>query len=173
MSRQSSEQHREHLEDVCMAAMPDVAARLRLGGRVAELGSRVGRSSIDLAREFPRALVDAVSENQADIEAASFEAGRAGLAGRVVFHVAPPDEAPLDGPYDLVAAFDGRDDFAHSLRTLRRMRDLAAPSGTVVVAAGAGGDSLVDAVYARAAGFSKVDLIPVPGAVGRVFRLTP
>jgi|RhiMethySRZTD1v2_1073278.scaffolds.fasta_scaffold83714_2 predicted O-methyltransferase YrrM len=166
-------QHGEHLEDVCMAAMPDVAERLRLGGRVAELGSHVGRSSIDLAREFPRALVDAVSENQADIDAASSEASRAGLAGRVVFHVAPPDEAPLAGPYDLVVAFDGRDDFAHSLRTLRRMRHLAAPSGTVVVAAAAGDDALVDAVYARAAGFSKVDLLPVPAVAGRLFRLTP
>ena len=144
-----------------------------MGGRVAELGSHVGRSSIDLAREFPRALVDAVSENQADIEAASGEAGRAGVAGRVVFHVARPEEAPLAGPYDLVAAFDGRDDFAHSLRTLRRMRHLAAPSGTVIVAAGADDDALVDAVYARAAGFSKVDLLSVPGATGRLFRLTP
>ena len=96
-----------------MAAMPDVAERLRRGGRVAELGSHVGRSSIDLAREFPRAQVDAVSENQADIAAASSEESRAGLTGRVVFHVAPP-----------------------------------------VVAAGAGDDALVDAVYARAAGFS-------------------
>src|SRR4030095_7314590 len=119
-------QHGEHLEDVCMTAMPDVVERLRLGGRVAERGSHVGRSSIDLRREFPRALVDAVSENQADLDAASSEASRAGLAGRVVFHVAPPDEAPLAGPYDLVVGFDGREDFAHSLRTLRRLQHLAA-----------------------------------------------
>jgi predicted O-methyltransferase YrrM len=170
MSRQSSEQH---FEDVLMAAMPDVADRLRRGGRVVELGSHVGQSSIDLAREFPRAIVDAVSENQAEIEAASWQAGRAGVAGRVVFHVAPPEEAPLAGPYDLVAAFDGRDDFAHSLRALRRMRQLASPGGTVVVAAGADDDALVDAVYARAAGFSKVDLLAVGDTVGRLFRLTP
>ena len=176
MSRQSGEESNEQnpeeqFDEAWIAAMPDVAERLRQGGRVAELGSHVGQSSIDLAREFPRAVVDAVSENQAEIEAASWQAGRAGVAGRVIFHVAPPEEAPLAGPYDLVAAFDGRDDFAHSLRTLRRMRELARPSGTVVVAAGTGDDALVDAVYARAAGFSKVDLLPVP--VGRLFRLTP
>jgi predicted O-methyltransferase YrrM len=168
-----SRQRREHLEDVWVAAMPDVAVRLRRGGRVAELGSHVGQSSIDLAREFPRVMVDAVSEDQAEIEAASWQAGRAGVAGRVVFHVAAPENAPLAGPYDLVAALDGRDDLAHSLRALRRMRQLASPGGTVLVAAGERDDALVDAVYARAAGFSKVDVLPTGSPALRYFRLTP
>ena len=162
-----------HREEMWEAAMPDVVERLRAGGRVADLGSHVGQSSIELAREFPRVHVDAVGDDQADIEAASWQAGRAGVAERIVFHVAPPEEAPLAGPYDLVAAFDGRDDIAHSLRALRRMRQLATPGGTVLVAAGEEDDALVDAVYARAAGFSKVDILPTPDPARRFFRLTP
>ena len=173
MSRQAKTHFKEHPEEVWVTAMPDVAARLRRGGRVADIGSHVGRSSIDFARKFPRVLVDAVSEDQAEIEAASWQAGRAGVAGRVVFHVAPPEDAPLAGPYDLVAALDGRDDLAHSLRALRRMRQLASPGGTVLVAAGEQDDTLVDAVYARAAGFSKVDVLPTGDPARRFFRLTP
>lgn len=173
MSRQSKAQSREHSDDVWVAAMPDVAARLRRGGRIADFGSHVGQSSIDLAREFPRVVVDAVSDDPAEIEAASWQAGRAGVAGRVVFHVASPEDASLAGPYDLVAALDGRDDLAHSLRALRRMRQLASPGGTVLVAAGEQDDALVDAVYARAAGFSKVDVLPTGNPARRFFRLTP
>ena len=169
MSRQCEVQR----EAMWEAAMPDVVERLREGGRVAELGAHVGQSTIDLAREFPRVKVDAVGGDQASIEAASWEAGRAGVAERIVFHVAPLDEAPLAGPYDLVAAFDGRDDIAHSLRALRRMRQLATPGGTVLVAAGEQDDVLVDAVYARAAGFSKVDILPTHDPARRFFRLTP
>ena len=169
MSRQLEVQR----EAMWEAAMPDVVERLRAGGRIAELGAHVGRSSIDLAREFPRVRVDAVGEDQASIEAASWEAGRAGVSERIVFHVAPLAEAPLAGPYDLVAAFDGRDDIAHSLRALRRMRQLATPGGTVLVAAGEQDDVLVDAVYARAAGFSKVDILPTHDPARRFFRLTP
>ena len=168
-----SRQRREHPEEAWVATMPDVAARLRRGGRVADIGSHVGQSSIDLAREFPRVIVDAVSEDHAEIEAASWQADRAGVAGRVVFHVAPVEDAPLAGPYDLVAALDGRDDFAHSLRALRRMRQLASPGGTVLVPAGEPDDALVDAVYARAAGFSKVDVLPTRDLARRFFRLTP
>jgi SAM-dependent methyltransferase len=168
--RQQSEAHRD---DRWEAAMPDVVERLRAGGRVADLGSHVGQSSIDLAREFPRVHVDAVGDDQAEIEAASWQAGRVGVAERIVFHVAAPEDAPLGGPYDLVAAFDGRDDIAHSLRALRRMRQLATPGGTVLVAAGERDDVLVDAVYARAAGFSKVDILPTHDPARRFFRLTP
>lgn len=160
-------------ETMWEAAMPDVVERLHAGGRVAELGAHVGQSSIDLAREFPRVRVDAVGADQASIDAASWEAGRAGVAERIVFHVAPLEEAPLAGPYDLVAAFDSRDDVAHSLRALRRMRQLATPGGTVLVAAREQDDVLVDAVYARAAGFSKVDILPTHDPARRFFRLTP
>ena len=152
--------------------LPDVAARLRAGGRVADIGCGAWKSGIELAREFPRVRVDAVDTDQDAVETASWAAGRAGVSGRLVFHVASPEDAPLTGPYDLVAALDDHDDLAHSLRALRRMRQLASPAGTVMVAA-ARGDALVDAVYARAAGFRQVDLLPGAAATHHFLRLTP
>ena len=152
--------------------MPDVAARLRAGGRVADIGWGAWKSGIELAQEFPRVRVDAVDTDQAAVEQASWAAGRAGVSGRLVFHVSPPEDAPLTGPYDLVASLEDHDDIAHSLRTLRRMRQLASPGGTVLVAA-AKADALIDTVYARAAGFSQVDVLPGSESGHHFFRLTP
>jgi SAM-dependent methyltransferase len=160
-----TEQTIEHL-------MPDVAARLRAGGRVADIGWGAWRSGIELAQEFPRVSVDAVDTNQAAVDQASWAAGRAGVGGRVVFHVAHPEDAPLTGPYDLVASLEDHDNIAHSLRALRRMRQLASPGGTVLVAA-AKADTLIDTVYVRAAGFSHVDVLPGDETAHHFFRLTP
>jgi hypothetical protein len=79
---------------------------------------------------------------------------------------------PLSGPYDLVASLEDHDDIAHSLRALRRMRQLAGPGGTVLVAA-AKADALIDTVYARAAGFSTVDVLADTEAAHHFLRLTP
>lgn len=160
------------VEQTIEQLMPDVAARLRAGGRVADIGWGAWKSGIELAQEFPRARVDAVDTDQAAVEQASWAAGRAGVSGRLVFHVAPPEDAPLTGPYDLVASLEDHDDIAHSLRALRRMRQLASPGGTVLVAA-AKADALIDTVYARAAGFSRVDVLPGNEATHHFFRLTP
>jgi hypothetical protein len=52
------------------------------------------------------------------------------------------------------------------------MRQLASPGGTVLVAA-AKADALIDTVYARAAGFSQVDVLPGGETAHHFFRLTP
>ena len=90
----------------------------------------------------------------------------------MVFHVATAEDAPLTGPYDLVTALDEQGDLAHSLRALRRMRQLASPGGTVLVAA-AKTDTLIDAVYARAAGFRDVDFLRGALTARHFVRLTP
>jgi 2-polyprenyl-3-methyl-5-hydroxy-6-metoxy-1,4-benzoquinol methylase len=152
--------------------IPDVAARLRAGGRVADFGCGAWMSGVELAQEFPRVRVDAVDTDQDAIETASWAAGRAGVSGRMVFHVATAEDAPLTGPYDLVTALDEQGDLAHSLRALRRMRQLASPGGTVLVAA-AKTDTLIDAVYARAAGFRDVDFLRGALTARHFVRLTP
>jgi hypothetical protein len=71
-----------------------------------------------------------------------------------------------------VASLEDHDNIAHSLRALRRMRQLASPDGTVLVAA-TKADALIDTVYVRAAGFSHVDVLPGDETAHHFFRLTP
>ena len=123
-------------------AMPDVEARLRAGGSVAEIGCGGGWSSISLARGFPNIQIDAVDLDAASIEQAQQNAVQAGVADRIAFYHASAEEAPLNGPYDLVTAFECVHDMAYPVPALIRMRELAGPSGVVLIADEAVGDSL-------------------------------
>jgi 2-polyprenyl-3-methyl-5-hydroxy-6-metoxy-1,4-benzoquinol methylase len=123
-------------------AMPDVEARLRSGGRVAEVGCGLGWSSISLAKGFPRIRVEAVDVDDASIAAARRNTREAGVDDRITFHRGAIEEIPLAGPFDLVTAFECLHDMPYPVRALRRMRELAAPAGAVLIADEAVGDSL-------------------------------
>jgi hypothetical protein len=160
-----TEQTIEHL-------MPDVAARLRAGGRVADIGWGAWRSGIELAQEFPRVSVDAVDTNQAAVEQASWAAGRAGVGGRVVFHVAHPRTRRSRGRTTWWPAW--------KIMTISRTRCARSDACASSPAPAAPcwwrrpkADTLIDTVYVRAAGFSHVDVLPGDETAHHFFRLTP
>ena len=125
-----------------LPALPDVRASLEAGGRVADIGCGVGWSSIAIARAFPRAQVDGVDVDAASIERARRNADAAGVGDRVRFHLAAAETAPLEGPYDLVTAFETLHDMPYPVKALARMRALVGPGGTVLVADEAVGDTI-------------------------------
>jgi 2-polyprenyl-3-methyl-5-hydroxy-6-metoxy-1,4-benzoquinol methylase len=122
--------------------MPDVEARLRAGGRVAEIGCGLGWSSISLAKGFPRIRIEAVDVDEASISAAQRNAQDAKVADRITFHRGAVEELPLSGLFDLVTAFECLHDMPYPVKALRRMGELAGPEGTVLIADEAVGDSL-------------------------------
>ncbi len=123
-------------------AMPDIKTRLQAGGRVVEIGCGVGWASISLAQGFPNIQIDAVDVDAASIKQAQHNAQQAGVADRIVFHLASAEEAPLSGSYDLVTAFEVIHDMAYPVKALRRMHELATPDGAVLIADEAVGESL-------------------------------
>lgn len=123
-------------------AMPDVENRLSDGGRVADIGCGVGWSSVALAQGFPNVWIDALDLDVASIECARQNALQAGVADWIAFHLVPDEQAPLEGPYDLVTAFECIHDMSYPVPALRRMRELVGPEGAVLVADEAVGDSL-------------------------------
>lgn len=192
--------------------MPDIEARLQAGGRVADIGCGVGWSSIALAQGFLNVRIDALDLDEASIEQARDNAKQAGVADRISFHLAPAEEAPLTGPYDLVTAFECIHDMAYPVQALRRMHELVEPTGAVLIADEAVGDSLEenrnflghlmynfsvlhclpqamvfpDAAgtgtvirpsvlrgYAKEAGFTRVDVLPIENPFWRFYRLRP
>jgi ubiquinone/menaquinone biosynthesis C-methylase UbiE len=115
-----------------LAAMPDVAARLRDGGaRVADLGCGQGWSSLAVARAYPQARVDGIDLDPASIADATRHAEEAGLDGRVRFRHA--DATELHGPYDLVLILEALHDMTDPAAALRAARAALRPTGAVLV----------------------------------------
>jgi SAM-dependent methyltransferase len=86
-----------------LPSVPDVAAALRDGGRVADIGCGHGWSAIGIALAHPGVTVDGYDLDAPSVAAARANAVEAGVADRVRFHLA--DAATASGRYDLVAAF--------------------------------------------------------------------
>ncbi len=115
--------------------IPDVHHRLLSDptARVADVGTGAGWSSIAIARSYPKAKIDGFDLDQPSVEMARQNARRAGIDDRVKFHVRDAADPKLSGQYDLVAAFECIHDMANPVSTLRAMRQLAGPTGTVLV----------------------------------------
>ena len=123
-------------------AMPDVERRLKAGGRVAEVGCGIGWSSIALARGFPNTHIDAIDPDEESVAEARRNVEEAGVSSQITFHMTTAEEAPVQGPYDLVTAFECIHDLPYPVQVLRRMRELASPGGTVLIADEAVEDTL-------------------------------
>ena len=118
---------------VWIAAMPDVQEKLRTSGRVVELGW-VGWSSIALARGFPRVHVDGVDPDELSVQVAQKNIADAGLTDRISLHQTMLEGASVQGPYDLVTAFECLHDMLYPVQILKRMGELAGPTGAVLIA---------------------------------------
>ena len=117
-----------------LAALPDVAARLRDGGaRVADLGCGQGWSSLAVARAFPHARVDGIDLDAGSVADAARHADAAGLADRVRFRHADAAALSAHGPYDLVLILEALHDMTDPAATLRAARAALSADGTVLV----------------------------------------
>jgi SAM-dependent methyltransferase len=162
-----------------LPAVPEIDARLRDDppARVADLACGGGRSSLAIARAYPRVRVDGI-----DLDAASIELARANLAGsgledRVAFVHSNAGE--VEGRYDLVTIFEALHDMAHPVDVLRTAAAMLADGGSVLVADERVADAFTapaDAAERLTYGFSVTHCLPVgrtePGsaATGAVMR---
>jgi SAM-dependent methyltransferase len=122
--------------------LPDIADRLRAGGRIADLGCGTGWSSIWMARHFPEAHVDGIDIDADSIERANDNAEREGMTDRVSFRLADGASADGAGRYDLVTLFEALHDMANPVEVLGAARSLLAPGGAVLV-----GDERADETF--------------------------
>jgi SAM-dependent methyltransferase len=198
--------------DKWIPAMPDIENRLKSGARVIDVGCGVGWGCISLAKGFPETKVDGIDCDEASIDEARRNANKSGLSDRVTFHTGMVEDSTLQGPYDLVTAFEVVHDMPYPVKGLQRMHELVARDGVVLLAEEAVGDTLEENMnftghfnynfsvlhclpqglvfpeaagigtvmgpatvrkYAREAGFSKVDILPIENPMKRFYRLTP
>jgi SAM-dependent methyltransferase len=123
------------LADEWLGAAPDVRERLLADppARVADVACGEGRSSLAIARGYPKVRVDGIDMDAASIEAAQRHLAESGLEDRVAFHLRDAADEELAGRYDLVYIHEALHDMSYPVRVLEACRALLADGGTVIV----------------------------------------
>jgi len=149
---------------------PEVHERLLADppARVADVACGQGRSSIEIARGYPKVLVDGIDSDHASIARAREHLAVSGVEERVTFHERNAADADLTGRYDLVTIFEALHDMSYPVEVLRAARNLLVEGGVVLI-----GDERTEDEFAAPAneterlyyGFSVFHCLPV-GMVG-------
>ena len=148
-----------------LRAVPGLDEHLRTTERprILDLGCGSGRSTLALARAYPRAAVRGMDLDEASVEDARKTAATAGLAHRVTSACA--DAAEIDGEtrYDLVTILEALHDMGDPVGTLRAARRVLVEGGSVYIADERVGDLFspqVDVVERLQYGFSVLHCLP-------------
>jgi 2-polyprenyl-3-methyl-5-hydroxy-6-metoxy-1,4-benzoquinol methylase len=153
-----------------LPSVPRVHERLLADppARVADIACGQGRSSIEIARAYPKVTVDGIDSDRASIERARENLVGTGVEDRVTFHERDAADAELAGRYDLVTIFEALHDMSLPVEVLRAARRLLADGGVVFI----GDERTEDSFTAPAPdaerlyyGFSVFHCLPV-GMVG-------
>jgi 2-polyprenyl-3-methyl-5-hydroxy-6-metoxy-1,4-benzoquinol methylase len=117
-------------------AVPTIHDRLNSDppARVADVACGLGRSSIAIARGYPKVTVDGIDLDQASIERAQQLLPGSGVDNRVAFHRRDAADPELSGRYDLVTIFEALHDMSYPVDVLRTARALLSDGGRVLVA---------------------------------------
>ena len=102
--------------------------------RVADVACGLGRSSIAIARGYPKVTVDGIDLDRASIAQAQRLLPESGVDDRVAFHRRDAADPELSGRYDLVTIFEALHDMSYPVDVLRAARGLLAEGGRVLVA---------------------------------------
>jgi SAM-dependent methyltransferase len=117
-----------NLEPSWIPALDGMAARLRSGARVADVGCGFGASTIVLAKAYPASTFVGYDYHEPSIAAARERARQAGVADRVTFEVAGAKTYPGRN-FDLVAFFDCLHDMGDPVGAARHVRETLADDG--------------------------------------------
>jgi len=153
-----------------LGAVPEIRDRLLADppARVADVACGQGRSSIEIARAYPKVQVDGIDSDTASIGFARKNLEASGVEGRVSFHDRDAADAGLAGRYDLVTIFEALHDMSYPVEVLRAARGLLADGGVMMI-----GDERAEESFTAPAGeterlyygFSIFHCLPV-GMVG-------
>ena len=154
-----------------LGGVPEIRDRLLADppARVADVACGQGRSSIEIARAYPKVQVDGIDSDTASIDFARKNLEGSGVEDRVSFHDRDAADAGLAGRYDLVTIFEALHDMSYPVEVLRTARGLLADGGVMLI-----GDERTEESFTAPAGeterlyygFSVFHCLPV-GMVGK------
>jgi 2-polyprenyl-3-methyl-5-hydroxy-6-metoxy-1,4-benzoquinol methylase len=153
-----------------LPSLPEVHERLLADppARIADVACGQGRSSIEMARAYPKVQVDGIDSDHASISRAQENLAGSGVEDRVTFHEQNAAAAELAKRYDLVTIFEALHDLSYPVDVLRAARNLLADGGVVLI-----GDERAEETFTAPAGeverlfygFSVFHCLPV-GMIG-------
>ncbi|MDQ3693967.1 MAG: methyltransferase domain-containing protein [Chloroflexota bacterium] len=123
---------RNNLVQDWIPAMPEVDAKLRAGGAVADVGCGNGQALLFLAEGYPNAQLIGLDNYAPAIEAANANAREAGLADRVRYEVCDVTRE-IPGTYDLITSFDVVHDLPHPRPAMGQIKRALTSGGTYFV----------------------------------------
>ena len=113
-------------------ALDGVEAKLKAGGKIADIGCGLGASAILMAKAYPNSEVFGFDYHAGSIDLAREAAQREGVADRVHFAVAAAKSYP-GKDYDLVAFFDCLHDMGDPAGAAAYVRSTLKPDGTWMI----------------------------------------
>jgi 2-polyprenyl-3-methyl-5-hydroxy-6-metoxy-1,4-benzoquinol methylase len=113
-------------------ALTGIEAKLKAGGKVADVGCGHGSSTIIMAQAYPNSRFWGFDNHAKSIETATERAKDAGVSDRVTFAVSNASEIP-DRQYDMVAFFDCLHDMGDPLSACRRAAEVLNADGSALI----------------------------------------
>jgi SAM-dependent methyltransferase len=135
--------YRGHLVDSWIPALDGVAAKLKKGIHVADVGCGHGSSTILMGQAFPASRFVGFDFHPASIDVARRRAKEAGIDKHVTFEVARSTDYP-GNDYGLVTNFDCLHDMGDPLGASKHVRQSLAPDGTWMIVEPFAGDRVED-----------------------------
>jgi len=123
--------YRAHLPTEWIPALDGVEAKLRAGGRVADVGCGHAASIVAMAHAFPEAEYTGIDSHEPSIRTAGERVAEEGVTDRVQFQVA--DAQAYTGTYELICFFDCLHDMGDPVGAARHAREHLAEDGTVLL----------------------------------------
>jgi SAM-dependent methyltransferase len=157
--------YRTHLVDHWVPALEDVDAKLRTGGRVADVGCGEGAALLLLAEAYPASTFAGFDYHPPSIDAARRAAAEAGLSDRVTFEVAGADDFP-GRDYDLVCVFNALHELGAPVDAARHIRGALDDDGTWMFTEPCTDGALIESVRARTF-YSASTMVCTPSALSQ------
>jgi SAM-dependent methyltransferase len=133
--------YRASLVSEWLPALDGVVARLKRGGRVADIGCGHGASTILMAEAFPNSHFIGFDYHRESIGTARDRAAELGMAGNIAFEVASATEFEGED-FDLVCFMDCLHDLGDPVGALAHCRRALKPDGKVLLVEPYAGDRL-------------------------------
>jgi 2-polyprenyl-3-methyl-5-hydroxy-6-metoxy-1,4-benzoquinol methylase len=134
-----------HLVNEWIPALSGIDAKLKMGGRVADVGCGHGSSTILMAKAYPNSHFFGFDYHAASISSAQLAAEEEGVADRITFSVAPAKGFPKEGEgYDLVAFFDCLHDMGDPVGAARHVKTTLRTDGAWMIVEPRAGDSVAE-----------------------------
>lgn len=132
-----------HLVTEWLPALDGVEEKLQRGARVADIGCGAGRSTITMAKAYPRSRFIGFDLHAPSIVRAREVATAAGVSERTRFEIARAQEFSGDG-YELITLFDCLHDMGDPVGAARQVRNALADDGTWLLVEPQAGDRMAD-----------------------------